>query len=149
MRRLALSLRRETGYFLLPVIPLGLRNIPSRRQDNGSNIRRKLGLHLTFRTFLDQLLVQGRPLFESSSISDLVPCLQSVGISSKSPFMLSLHLFFDRPLLLLPETSSLSDFAQMCFGSRLKLGLHHISLNAFCGGWNDNYVGCSVSDWWA
>ena len=34
-----------------------------------------------------------------------------------SPFTLSLHLFFDRPLLLLPETSSLSDFAQMWFAS--------------------------------
>ena len=39
----------------------------------------------TFFTFLDHLLVQGRPLFESSSISDLVPCLQSVGISSCLP----------------------------------------------------------------
>ena len=29
--------------------------------------------------------MQGRPLFESSSISDLVPCLQSVGISSCLP----------------------------------------------------------------
>ena len=37
---------------------------------------------LTYLTFLDPLLVQGRPLFESSSISDIVPCLQSVGISS-------------------------------------------------------------------
>ena len=38
-----------------------------------------------FFTFLDHLLVQGRPLFESSSISDLVPCLQSAGISSCLP----------------------------------------------------------------
>ena len=32
-------------------------------------------------TFLDHLLVQGRPIFLSSSVFDLVPCLQSVGIS--------------------------------------------------------------------
>ena len=38
-----------------------------------------------FLTFLDHLLVQGRPLFQSSSIFDLVPCLQSVGISSCLP----------------------------------------------------------------
>ena len=37
---------------------------------------------LTFLTFLDHLLVQGRPVFWSSSIFDLEPCLQSVGISS-------------------------------------------------------------------
>ena len=37
-----------------------------------------------------------------------------------SSFMLSLHLFFGRPLLLLPETSSRNDFAQMWLGSRLK-----------------------------
>ena len=36
-------------------------------------------------TFLDHLLVQGRPLLESSSIFDLVPCRQSVGISSCLP----------------------------------------------------------------
>ena len=34
-----------------------------------------------------------------------------------SPCMLSLHLFLGRPRLLLPETSSLSDFAQMWLGS--------------------------------
>ena len=37
-----------------------------------------------------------------------------------SPCMLSLHLFFGRPLLLLPETSSLCDFTQMWLNSRLK-----------------------------
>ena len=37
-----------------------------------------------------------------------------------SPFMLSLHLFFGRPLFLLPETSSLSDFAQIWSCSHLK-----------------------------
>ena len=36
-------------------------------------------------TFLDHLLVQARPFFQSSSIFDLVPCLQSVGISSCLP----------------------------------------------------------------
>ena len=35
-------------------------------------------------------------------------------------FMLSLHLFFGRPLLLVPETSSLGDFAQTWLGSCLK-----------------------------
>ena len=33
-------------------------------------------------TFLDHLFVQGRPLFQSSSSFDIVPCLQLVGISS-------------------------------------------------------------------
>ena len=45
-----------------------------------------------------------------------------------SPCMLSLHLFFGRPRLLLPETSSLSDFAQMWLGSRLKQWPNHFSL---------------------
>ena len=38
-----------------------------------------------FLTFLDYLLVQGQRLFESSSISDIEPCLQSAGISSSLP----------------------------------------------------------------
>ena len=37
-----------------------------------------------------------------------------------SSYMLSLHPFFGRPLLLLPEISSLSDFVQMWLGFRLK-----------------------------
>ena len=37
-----------------------------------------------------------------------------------SPCMLSLHLFFGRPLLLVPETSSLRDFSWMWLCSRLK-----------------------------
>ena len=45
-----------------------------------------------------------------------------------SPLILSLHLFFGRPLVLLPETSSLSDFAQMWVGSRLKQWPNHFSL---------------------
>ena len=44
------------------------------------------------------------------------------------PFMLSLHLFLGRPLFLLPETSSRSDFAQMWLGSRLKQWPDHFSL---------------------
>ena len=43
-------------------------------------------------------------------------------------FMLSLDIFFGRPLILLPETSSLSDFAPMWLGSRLKQWLNHFSL---------------------
>ena len=42
--------------------------------------------------------------------------------------MLSLHLFLRRPRLLLPDTSSLSDFAQMWLGSRLKQWPNHFSL---------------------
>ena len=45
-----------------------------------------------------------------------------------SPCMLSLHLFLGRPLLLLPETSSLSDFALMWLRSRLKQSPNHFSL---------------------
>ena len=45
-----------------------------------------------------------------------------------SSFMLSLHLFFGGPLLLLPETSSLIDFTQMWLGSRLKQWPNHFSL---------------------
>ena len=36
-------------------------------------------------TFLDHLFVQGRPLFQSSSIFDIVPCLRSVGTTSCLP----------------------------------------------------------------
>ena len=42
--------------------------------------------------------------------------------------MLPLHLFFGRPLLLLPETSCLSDFTQMWLRSRLKQWPNHFSL---------------------
>ena len=42
--------------------------------------------------------------------------------------MLSLHLFLGRPRLLLPETSSLRDFAQMWLVSRLKQWPNHFSL---------------------
>ena len=45
-----------------------------------------------------------------------------------SPGMLSLHLFLGRPLLLLPQTSSSSDFAQMWSCSRLKQWTNHFSL---------------------
>ena len=45
-----------------------------------------------------------------------------------SPFTLSLHLFFSQPPLLLPETSSLSDSAQMWLRSRLKQWPTHFSL---------------------
>ena len=45
-----------------------------------------------------------------------------------SPFILSLHHFFGRPLLLLAETSSLSDFAQLWLASRLKQWPNHFSL---------------------
>ena len=62
---------------------------------------------LTFLTFLDHLLVQGRPVFESSSIFGLVPCLQSVGISSCLPvccpsisFSVGLGSFSQGPLVL-------------------------------------------------
>ena len=41
---------------------------------------------LIFLSFLDHLLVQDRPVFLSSSIFDIVPCLQSVGTSSCLPF---------------------------------------------------------------
>ena len=42
--------------------------------------------------------------------------------------MLSLHLFLGRSRLLLPETSSFSDFAQMWLRSRLKQWPNHFSL---------------------
>ena len=45
-----------------------------------------------------------------------------------SPCMLSLHLFFGRPLLLLPETFSLSDFARIWLHSNLKQWPNHFSL---------------------
>ena len=45
-----------------------------------------------------------------------------------SPLTLSLHLFFGRPRLLLPETSSFSDFAQTCLLSRLKQWPYHFSI---------------------
>ena len=42
--------------------------------------------------------------------------------------MLSLHLFFGRLLLLLPDISSRNDFAQMWLGSRLNQWRNHFSL---------------------
>ena len=72
----------------------------------------------------------GQYFSHKSSIFDLVPCLQSVGISSGPPScVLPLHLFFGRPLLLLPETSSFSDFAHIRWlRSRLKQWPNHFSL---------------------
>ena len=46
----------------------------------------------------------------------------------RSPCMLSIHLFFGRPLLLLPESYSLSDLAQMWLRSRLKQWPNHFTL---------------------
>ena len=45
-----------------------------------------------------------------------------------APLTLSLHLFFGRPRLLLPQTSSFSDFAHMCLLSRLKQWPYHFSI---------------------
>ena len=45
-----------------------------------------------------------------------------------SPCMLSIHLFFGRPLFLLPDTSGRSDFVQMWLRSRLKQWRNHFSL---------------------
>ena len=60
-----------------------------------------------FLTFLDHLRVQGRPVFQSSSIFDIVLCLQSVGISSCLPvccpsisFSVGLCSFSQKPLVL-------------------------------------------------
>ena len=53
---------------------------------------------------------------------------QLVFLHASSPFILSLHLFFCRPLLLLPEASSLSDLAQMWMCSRLKQWPNHFWL---------------------
>ena len=85
--------------------------------------------HLSlFLTFLDHLLVQGRPVFF------VIQYFWSCAMSSvswyffMSPFTLSLHLFLGRPRLLLPETSSLRDFAQMWLRSRLKQWPNHFSL---------------------
>ena len=61
---------------------------------------------LTFITFLDHLIEQGRSVFLSSSIFDLVPCLQSVGTSSclhlRCPsisFSVGLCSFSQKPLV--------------------------------------------------
>ena len=51
-------------------------------RDNGIPPRATPVDMFTFLTFLDHLLVQGRPVFQSFSTFDLVPCLQSVDISS-------------------------------------------------------------------
>ena len=45
-----------------------------------------------------------------------------------SSCMLSLHILFGRPLLLLQETSSRNNFAQMWLGSRLKQWPNHFRL---------------------
>ena len=62
-----------------------------------------------------------------------------------SSFMLSLHLFFGRPLLLLPETSSHNDFAHAWLGSRLKQWPTNFSLLFFGKSFNRLYV-CLFSD---
>ena len=59
--------------------------------------------------------------------------------------MLSLHLFFGRPLLLLPETSSHNDFAHAWLGSRLKQWPTNFSLSFFGKSFNMFYV-CLFSD---
>ena len=81
---------------------------------------------LTLLTFLDHLHVQGRPLFQSSSVVDRVLCLQSVGIYSCLPVCCPSVSFFRS--LRLPETSNLSDFAQMRLCFLLKRWPNHFSL---------------------
>ena len=83
---------------------------------------------LTFLTFLDHLLVQGRPVFFVIQYFRLCAMFSVSWHFFMSPCMLSFHLFFGRPRLLLPETSSLSDFAQMLLLSRLKQWPNHFSL---------------------
>ena len=89
-------------------------------------------------TFLDHLLVQGRPVFESSSIFGLVPCLQSVGISSCLPvccpsisFSVGLGSFSQRPLVLVIlhrcgwvlASSSGQTTLVFCFPGKFYMGL--------------------------
>ena len=91
----------------------------------GSHFNKGIG----FLTFLDHLL-DG---ISSTGIS-VIQYFRSCAMSSvswyffMSPCMLSLHHFFGRPLLLLPETSSRNDFAHMWLGSRLKQWTNHFSL---------------------
>ena len=72
--------------------------------------------------------MQGRPLFL------VIQYFRYCVISSvswyffMSSFVLSLHLFFGRLLLLHPESSSLSDFAHMWLYSRIKQWPYHFSL---------------------
>ena len=68
------------------------------------------------------LCMAGHYFSHPDSTSDHVPCLQSVGISLCLPLCCPCISFFYRPLLLVPETSRLSDFAQMWLGFRLKRG---------------------------
>ena len=95
--------REKSHYFNYFASSSGI--LPSSKKSKNSDIHQML---LTFLlTFLDHLLVQGRPVFESSSIFGLVPCLQSVGISSCLPvccpsisFSVGLGSFSQRPLVL-------------------------------------------------
>ena len=81
-----------------------------------------------FLTFLSHLFLPS-PCAEPASIWVIQCFLYCVSWNFfMSPLILSLHLFFGRPLVLLPETSSLSDFAQMWVGSRLKQWPNHFSL---------------------
>ena len=84
---------------------------------------------LTFLTFIGHLRVPGRPLFKSSCIFDIDPCLRLVGSYPCLPFVLSIHMFICRLLRRLPETStSHSDFVQIWLCSRFKQWLSHFSL---------------------
>ena len=77
-----------------------------------------------FLTF-DLVVQADRPLFL------VIQYVRSCSICSRcffmSSFMLSLQLFFGRPLLLLPESSSLMNFVQMWLCSRLKHWLNPFS----------------------
>ena len=80
---------------------------------------------LSFSPFLTISLCRAGQYFNHPVFSIWGPI---IGYFFMSPCMLSLHLFFGRPRLLLPETSRLSDFAQMWLHSRLKQWPNHFGL---------------------
>ena len=90
----------------------------------------KVAIGASILTFLDHLLKcrAGHYLIIQYVRFCAMSSVEWVGIFHVSHYILSLHLFFGRPLLLLPETSSLSDFAHIWLCSRLKQWPNHFSL---------------------
>ena len=109
--------RKETEVQAIPAIQMWWRQRWFQRgepesKEGSSQSKGKCVLYSPF-TFHHHLLVQGRPVFLSSSIFDLVPCLPSVGTSSCLPLRCP-SISFSVGLCSFSQTPPVSTISHRC-----------------------------------